>query len=230
MNFVKFIENQWKLIFTFIGLCILAGATFVLLSARAAEKEKSAQESYFVVEKKLMDLKAKQKNPKDIKEIIDFSQIKKDLEKVVLDFPNSTAARMASIHLANLLVGEKNFSEALSILQKVENKDKGLVNTLVQQQIGQLLADDNKCAEALAVWQKILQRKEAAFIHNETKIQQALCYTKMNDLKKAEEILTNLANQSTNPDIGNSSSSKEAAKYLRLIQFRSIQNKQAGGS
>lgn len=223
MDFAKVIEKQWKLILGALGALIIAGAVVTLISVNSTQKEKAAQESYFTVEKKLLDLKAKKAAPptKDQKaEPVDFTAVKLELEKVMTDFPGSIASQMAGLHFANLLVEDKNFDLALSTLQKIENKNKGLVNTLVQQQIGQLLADQEKCQEAISIWQKIVDRKEAAFLHNETKIQQALCYTKLNDFKKAEEILTNLANKSANPEMGGNSTSKEAEKYLRLIQFK----------
>lgn len=222
---MKFFEKQWKLVSGVLLVGVIVGGVFALWSTMSLQKEKAAQESYFTVEKKLLDLKAKQAAPKEAgkdttKDVVDFSQTKKDLEKVISDYPNSVAAQMAAIHLAKLLINDKDFVVALATLQKVENKGTGLVNTLVQQQIGHLLVDNNKCQEAITIWQKILDRKQAAFIHNEIKIQQALCYTKLNDFKKAEEILTNLANQSVNPEIGDATSSKEAEKYLRLIQFK----------
>lgn len=224
---MEFIEKQWKLILGAAGLVVLIGAGATLLSMRATQKEKAAQERYFTVEKKLNDLKNKkpeapntEKKEKLKTEVVDYTQIKKELETVTTDFPGSIASQMAALHLADILVDEKNFDAALSMLQKVENKDRGLVNTLIQQQIGQLLADKQKCPEAIVIWQKIIDRREAGFIHNETRLQQALCYTKMNDFKKAEEILTNLANQAVNPEMSNSASAKEAEKYLRLIQFK----------
>lgn len=227
MEFAKFIEKQWKLVIGVIGVVAAVGAAVAFLSVRSTQKEKAAQESYFAVEKKLNDLKNKKpettaddKKEKTQKVVVDYTSVKKEFEKVMSDFPGSIASQMAALHYANILVEEKNTDGALTVLQKVENKDRGLVNTLLQQQIGQLLADKNKCQEAIAVWQKIIERHEAGFIHNETKIQQALCYTKLNDLKKAEEILTNLANQSVNPELSNSTSAKEAEKYLRLIQFK----------
>lgn len=225
---MEFIEKQWKLILGTAGFVVLIGAVVTLVMVRATQKEKAAQESYFAVEKKLNDLKNKKpdaltadKKEKPKAEVpVDYTQIKKELEKVTTDFPGSIASQMAALHLANILVDEKNTDAALTTLQKVENKDRGLVNTLIQQQIGQLLADKQKCPEAIAIWQKIIERREAGFIHSETKLQQALCYSKMNDFKKAEEILTNLANQTANPEMSNSASSKEAEKYLRLIQFK----------
>jgi len=235
MELSKFSENPWKLVIGgFLGALVaalVAGAAYVFISTQSLNKEKTAQESYFMVEKKLLELKAKQVAPtapnlkKDSKkttlnEDIDFSQSKKDLEKIISDYPTTIASQMAALHLAKLLLDEKNLAGALIILQKIGNKNNGLINTLVQHQIGQLLADQGKCPEAISIWQKILNNKNVEFIHNETKIQQALCYTKLNDFKKAEEILTNLANQSMNSEIGTDSSLKEAEKYLRLIQFK----------
>lgn len=219
MEFIKFFEKQWKLLIGVLLAGAIAGAVFVLVSTQSLNKEKLAQENYFIVEKNLLELKEKQTTAKVG---VDFSQSKKDLEKIISDYPGSVAAQMAAIHYAKLLADEKNFDAALSVLQKAENKDKGMVNTLVQQQIGQLLADKNECLRAIEVWQKIINRKEAAFIHGETKIQQALCYAKLNDLKKAEEILTKLANQSSsiNSETAADHSVKEAEKYLRLIQFK----------
>ncbi len=221
MDFKKQFEQQWKLVAGIFVAFVVGGALVVVVTAKSAAKEKSAQESYYAVEKKLLELKTKKSAPDAKKDdVVDFTEVKKDLEKVTADNPGSIAAQMAALHLAGLLVEEKNFDVALAALQKVENKDKGLVNTLVQQQIGQLLADKDKCQDAISIWQKIIDRKQASFIHNETKIQQALCYSRLNDLKKAEEILTNLANQTVNPDLGNSSTSKEAEKYLRLLKFK----------
>jgi tetratricopeptide (TPR) repeat protein len=222
---MKYVEQYWKLAFGIIGAAIVGGALMAVINGRGTQKELAAQESYFAVEKKLMDLKAKQTpaagpDGQTAKaEPVDFTQVKKDLEKVMADHPGSIAAQMAALHFAHLLVEEKNFDLALSTLQKVETKKNGLVNTLVQQQIGQLQADKGNCNEAIAAWQKILERKEAAFIHDDLKIQQALCYSKINDLKKAEEILTNLANKGVG-DVSASQASKEAEKYLRLLMFK----------
>lgn len=226
MDFGNFFENNWKLMVGALGAFVLIGGGVVLISNQSVQKEKQAQEKYYLVEKKLTEMKSKKAQNTEAKagetapQKIDFTQIKTDFEKILTDFPNSVAAQMSALHLAGLMVEEKNYDGALAILQKVENKDKGLVNTLVQQQIGQLLADKNKCQEAISVWQKLLERKEAVFIHDDTLIQQALCYTKINDLKKAEEILTNLANKTANPQVGNSTASKDAEKYLRLLMFK----------
>ena len=39
-------------------------------------------------------------------------------------------------------------------------------------------------------------------------------------IQKAEAILTNLSNQSANPEMSDATTAKEAVKYLRLLQFK----------
>jgi hypothetical protein len=224
MNFSTFLEKQWKLIAGIFVVVVIGGMAIAVMGYQKTKKEKTAQESYFLTEKKFLEAKEKKNAPPVAKEAakeapVDLSVFKKDFEKVIEDFPGSKAAQMSAVYLSDILVTEKNFDQALTTLKNVETKDTGLINTLVQQQIASLLADQDKCSDAVQVWQKIIDRKEASFIHNDTKIQQALCYKKMNDTKRAEEILTNLANQKTE-GFETSSSSKEAEKYLRLIQFK----------
>ena len=234
-----FIEKQWKMILGILVLILIIGAASVIQSTIKLSKEKKTQESFFVIEKKYNDFKNKKNkdlNPSDKKsdkkavvspadlatELIDEQvAIKKELEKFISENTGSKATQMAAIYYAEILKEEKNNDLALVTLQKVQTNDHGLVNTLVQQQIGQILADANKCQEAIDSWQKIIERKEAEFLHNNIKIQQALCYQKMNNLKKAEELLTNIANQKSEGRV-DSASVKEAARYLRLIQFKKV--------
>ncbi len=232
---MSFIEKQWKLI---LGICaglFVIAAAFTIQATMKLSSEKANQEKFFAIEKKFSDYKIKKNkdvnpNPAAKKEVPatpaelvkDLATVKKDLESFIAANPNSKATQMAALYYSEILREEKNNELALSTLQKVQTNDHGLVNTLVQQQIGQILADSEKCKEAIDTWQKIIERKEASFIHNEVQIQQALCFEKLKDLKKAEELLTNIANQKAEGRAGESNSSKEAAKYLRLIQFKKV--------
>lgn len=226
MDFMLILEKNWKLIAGAFVALIVVGVVAGVLSIQGAKKEQQAQASYFLAEKKYFELKNKAATPptdnakKAEPVTADYSGVKQDFEKVMVDFPKSKAAQMSAVYLSDILVSEKKKDLALSTLQKVENNENGLINTLVQQQIGILLADQDKCTEALAVWQKIIDRKQAQFLHSNTRLQQAFCYQKMNDSKKAEEILTNLANQKLDANLEAATSSKEAEKYLRLIQFK----------
>ncbi|AGH95530.1 tetratricopeptide repeat protein [Pseudobdellovibrio exovorus] len=221
MSLANVVEKQWKLILGVVVVVIVAVGAVALISSNAAKKEKMAQESYFMAEKKLVDVKSRQQQGTQAV-AADYSSVKADFEKIVNEYEGSIAAQMAGLHLAHILVLENNAAQALSTLEKVETGSKNLTNTLVQQQKAQLLADMGKCEEAIQSWEQVIKRKEASFLHGESKLQQALCLTKLNQLQKAEEILTGLANETVNPDFGNSSVPKEAEKYLRLIQFKKV--------
>lgn len=218
---MSLLEKNWKWMTGLFVFFVVGGIAFGVISNQKTKKEQLAQENYFKTEKKYFEIKSKAAAvpAEAVKKPEDYSTVKSDFEKVISQFPGSKAAQMSAVYLSDILIAENQKDLALSILQKAETSDTGLINTLVQQQIGSLLADQNKCAEALTIWQKIIDRKQAQFMHNTARLQQALCYQKMNDSKKAEEILTNLANQKTDT-LTTDSTTKEAEKYLRLIQYK----------
>ena len=104
--------------------------------------------------------------------------------------------------------------------KKVETKSSVLSNTLVLKKMGQLLADSDQCKEAIDIWNKVLNNKKAEFTFSDVRIKQALCYQKLNETQKAEELLTQVKNNKTE---GQEQSSLEAEKVLRLIQFNKAQ-------
>ncbi len=230
---MSFLEKQWKLILGICAVVFIVGAGVTIQATMHLSKEKQIQESFYSIEKKYNDYKSKKnkdqnptakadkkETPVSVEELAkNLAEVKKELESFIAVNPGYKANQMAALYYAEILREEKNKELALTTLQKVQNNDHGLVNTLVQQQIGQILADTDKCKEAIESWQKIINRKEASFIHSDVQIQQALCYQKLSDFKKAEELLTNVANQKTEGR-GDSNSAKEAAKLLRLLQFK----------
>lgn len=209
---MELIEKHWKLMaggflaLVIIGLGVM-GAMYL-----GQSKELSAQEEYFLVEKNYLSNLAEKK---------DTDGDKSALENLITKYPKTKAAQMSALYLSELYTKENNLDAALTVLQKYQNNSSGLVGVLVQQKTGQILADLGKCDEAIKGWQKIIDQKSASFLHSEVKLQQALCYRKNNDLKKAEEILTNVANQKL--DINDRSGEviiRTAEKYLRLLQVQ----------
>lgn len=221
MEFMSIVEKNIKSIVVVFLVLVIGGGSIAFVSNKSKTKEKEAQEVYFLTEKKYFELK--EKNEKSAtKDKADYSDVKSGFLLMIEKYPKSVAAQMSAIHLANILSSEGKQNDALNNLKKVENSTKGIVNYLVSQQIGLLLADTEKCEDAIVIWQSLIDKKEASFLHNELKLQQALCYSKTNNLKKAEEILTNLSNQTANPDLSDSNVSKEAEKFLRLLQFKKV--------
>jgi predicted negative regulator of RcsB-dependent stress response len=222
MDWMKFIEHYWKFLAGGFAALIVVGGVVGLVQNANSKKEAKAQEAYFMAERKLLDLRSKTENTTaDVKVgSPDFGPVKKEFEKVMLENPGTVAAQMSAIHLSKILADEKNIDSALEVLQKAKSSGSELIDTLTQQQIALLMADKEKCTEAIQVWQKIIDKKSTTYLHDEARLQQALCYAKMNNLTKAEEILTNLASKSASPDQMSNGSAKEAEKYLKLIMFK----------
>lgn len=219
---MNFLEKNWKLLTSGAAAAIVLGLILSLVSGQSERKEKSAQESFVVLQEKINQLKEQgtDKAKKEIKAAVDTTTLKSDLQNFISKNISTVAAQVAGISLADILADEKNMTEALNVLKKVETNTSVLSNILVLKKMGQILADNDQCKEAIAVWDKVLKNAKAEFSFADVQIKQALCYQKLNDTKKAEEVLNQVKN---NKAEGQEQSSLEAEKILRLIQFNKAQ-------
>ena len=222
---MEFLEKNVKGILGVAGLVIVAGLISTLVSANSVKKEKATQEKFFAIDAKVKKykedkFKATDKSADKKDEVasvpVDVNQLKSELESFVSENTGTVAAQIAGLELADLLSDENKSAEALATLQKVETKSDLLSNVLVRMKIAQSLADQDKCSDALVIWGKVLATKATSYLHAEAKINQALCYKKMNDLTKAEEILNQVKNDKADET---GQSNREADRILRLIQF-----------
>lgn len=221
---MEFLEKNLKTIaFGFVAIVVL-GLGFSLVSGQSERSEKAAQEAFTPIQNKLVQLKEQnqpaQKDVKEPKAEVNVADLKKDLEGFIAQHPATVASQIAGLSLSEIYASEKNMVEALNTLKKVETKSSVLSNTLVLKKMGQLLADSDQCKEAIDIWNKVLNNKKAEFTFSDVQIKQALCYQKLNETQKAEELLTKVKNNKTE---GQEQSSLEAEKVLRLIQFNKAQ-------
>lgn len=222
---MEFLEKYGKQFFMGVGALIVIGFVTTLVVQSSVKKEKESQEKYFVIEakvKKYHEEKFKQsqgeqaKSSEKVSITIDVAQLKTELDAFISAHLGTVAAQFAGLELAQLLSEDNKSTEALSLLQKIETQSDLLSNSLVRMKIGQTLADLDKCNDAVAVWSKIASNRSLSYIHAEAKLNQALCYKKMNDLKKAEDILNQVKNEKSEETL---EFSREADRILRLIQY-----------
>ncbi|AZZ36808.1 hypothetical protein CIK05_08405 [Bdellovibrio sp. qaytius] len=226
---MEFLEKNIKGILGLAGLVIVAGLIGTLVTANSVKKEKQIQEKFFAIDAKVKKYKedkfkasnkatdkAADKKDEVVSVPVDLNQLKTELEAFLSENTGSVAAQIAGLELADIYSEENKSAEALALLQKVETKTDLLSNVLVRMKIAQSLADQDKCSDALIIWGKVLATKATSYLHAEAKINQALCYKKMNDLAKAEDILNAVKNDKADET---GQSNKEAERILRLIQF-----------
>ncbi len=216
---MNFLEKNLKSIGLGFAALIVVGLVVTVVINQSEKKEKTAQENFAVIQDKLNKLNEKAPAAdKDSKApVVDIVSLKKDLEDFITKNTGTVAAQIAGMSLADIYANEKNSTEALNVLKKIETNSSVLSNVLVLKKTGQVLADADQCKEAIAVWEKVLANKKAEFVFSDIKIKQALCYQKLNDLQKAEDILNQVKN---NKSEGHEQSSLEAEKVLRLIKFK----------
>lgn len=222
---MEFLEKNVKGILAIAALVVVAGLIGTLVSQNTVRKEKATQEKFFAIDAKVKKYKEdkfkaadKSADKKDETASIpvDVNQLKSELEAFVNENAGTVAAQIAGLELAEILNSENKATDALALLQKVETKSDLLSNVLVRMKIAQSFADQDRCADALIIWNKVLGSKATVYVHAEAKINQALCYKKMNDLSKAEEILNQVKNDKTDES---GQTNREAERILRLIQF-----------
>lgn len=222
---MEFLEKNAKGILGIAGLVVVAGLIGTLVTQNSIRKEKATQEKFFAIDAKVKKykedkFKAADKSAdkkEDVASVpVDVNALKAELEAFVNENTGTVAAQIAGLELADILTSENKATDALALLQKVETKSDLLSNVLVRMKIAQSFADQDRCSDALIIWSKVLGSKASSYLHAEAKINQALCYKKMNDLSKAEEILNQVKNDKADET---GQSNREAERILRVIQF-----------
>lgn len=242
---MDFLEKNVKLIAgLFFGLIVIGlVATFISTGSKRSEEQAQEKLAQFELEyskykeewakssaptptppakdsKKSADIKkTEERTQADIKSHVAElgAQLAKKLNQFIAENKKSVATEMAALYLSDIYTNENKNTEALDVLKKMESHSNHLTSVLIQKKMGALLADNNQCDEALKVWDNLLKSNSAQFARAEVKIMQSLCYQKMNDLKKAEEILLSVKNDKTE---GSAEYSQNADRILRLIQFK----------
>lgn len=222
---MEFLEKNVKGLLALSAVVIVGGLIATFVAQKSVSQEKQVQEKFFALDaklKKYKEEKFKSANPAEnnksdqVNITVNVDQLKTELEQFINENTGTVASQMAALELSELLGSEKKEAEALALLQKAESNSDLLTNVMVRMKIAQFLADQDKCSEALVVWDKILKSKSTIYLHAEVKLNQALCYKKMNDLVKAEEILNQVRNDKSEQ---NGQAVSEADRILRLIQF-----------
>ncbi len=222
---MEFLEKNLKTIAISFAAVVVLGLGISLISGQSERQEKSAQEAFAPIQTKFSQWKEQNqtvaKTAQDTtKVVVNVADLKVEIEGFISKNPATIASQIAGLSLAEIYSSENNLVEAMNTLKKVETKSSVLSNTLVLKKMGQLLADSDQCKEAILIWDKVLTNKKAEFTFSDIKIKQALCYQKLNEIKKAEDLLTQVKNNKTE---GQEQSSVEAEKVLRLMQFNKAQ-------
>lgn len=237
-------QNHSRALIVGLIAFVVIGIGWSIMSNMSEKKETQAQEAYFSFEKNYLDKKRgfeeaersllrpptgknaeapKAKATGDMDK--DYGPEVTGFKQVIETHPSSKAAQMAALNLSEIYVDYKKMDDASQVLEKVADKSSGkdLISAIVLTQYGNVLSDKDNCKTAVDQWQKVLGQSQASFLHDTLRIKSALCYEKMNDFAKAEELYKKVSQNSQdpkNPQAGETGLGKDAEKYLRLLKLK----------
>jgi tetratricopeptide (TPR) repeat protein len=220
-----------KVLAVALGVFAVIAVTSVAYKAMSDKKDAASQEDFYRAEKQLLNLRAgfelgtnplppgqtppagvtAQKASGDFEK--DFGPATQGLKAVIEEHGvNRKGSKMAALKVSDLYLEFNKNAEAVETLKKVDSSSKDLLSSLIKLQLGTALSNQDKCSEAIQTWDSVLKSSSAKFIHGQAKLKKALCFEKMNETAKAEQLYNEVKAEAKDTSIG-----RAAESYLRLL-------------
>lgn len=223
-----------QIFFGVIGAIFVVGVIVSSVQYFMNNKEETLQAKYFAIEKKYLDKKrdfeeagrseksTKAKATGDLQK--DYGTEVDSLEALVKEAGASKAGALAALNLSEILLTYQQADRAKAALDLVGAKGSGLLSSLVQMQLGNVAEAKGDCKSAVAIWTGLTSNKDLDFMAGEIKMRMALCYEAMNDLTKAESLLSEASKKedSAGGEMG-AGGVKDSDRYLRLLKMKKAQ-------
>ncbi len=183
-------------------------------SAKKPKDKKAPARSKAEIEKDLADAKAKLASGDFEK---DYGSLAAGFKKVIETYPDTQAAIMASLYLAQIYTDNKKYDQGVTTLSNSELKyrDGKLLYGLAHMKLGQLYEQTGQCQKSIDTWAKVLAYKELSYFHPEATLASAVCYETLKNPDKAQELY-----KKTHADFKNTPAGSNAQKYLRLMSLK----------
>lgn len=203
-----------QIVLSIVGVFLVIGLSWAGYSAYSEKTQNTAMEKFYPIEKAYLDKKAEREASKapatDMQ--TDYGNVVTDLEAFVKAEPKTTAAQLAAIYVSDIYEQYNKFDEGLSVLNQVQAGNKGLVQGLVTLRKGTLLANQNKCSDAITHWHSLVKESKVDYLSSTAALRMALCHEQMNDMTKAKESYQLAIEKGKESAVA-----KTAEKYLRLL-------------
>ncbi len=185
--------KNFKSVATVLAVLIVFGAVWTAINYSQENKAAKAMTAYAPIEKDFLNWKnPEQPNPKDKDKkpapTVDTQALYTrmiDLIKKEGDTPASQLAALMATEVAEKL-GQAQQDELLDLMKKTFKNGAQLLDGLVMIKKGDLLANEDKCDQALALWKDVLSNKRMGYLHDTARLKSGLCLEKMSNFKEAE--------------------------------------------
>ena len=243
-GFGEFVENNAPILGALFAIVVIAVVIYEGVQFVQKRHELSAATAFYPVETQYSKLKegydrakmqnfmpsAKAATPTqaatgDLQK--DYGTVLLELEKIANENAGTTAGAQAAMDLADIYINYKQPEKAVDYAKSAAEKlsSRNTLAPLARVLWGTALAQKGDCANAVTVWQQVLDNKSAAFLHSNVSLRSGLCYEKMNQNEKAAETYHRVV-----ADAEQTSDGQTARTYLRAIDLKNSMTMGSSGA
>lgn len=229
---VDALERNLSAVLAVIGVLALAGAGWLGWGWIEARGEKAAQEKFYPLEKQYAEKRdgferakfaAQSKTPADKAAPAvatgdlakDYGDLVDGLESFAKENAGSAAGVQAGLLASQTRLEYSQTDKAMETLKLLREKNSTgkLMGLLVRMAEGNALAANEKCADALSLWQQVLEQKSATFLHGEASLRAGICLESMGQKDRAIEMY-----KKASADGEQSATAQSAKSLLRRLE------------
>jgi TolA-binding protein len=234
---LKFVEDHSKSFAALVLIGAIVGLGYVGMSVWRLNSENKAAEKLYQHEAKLKkaEEQIREERAKKMQALAGLSAKKTEEEVRPVDFPkdfaplvaslkaelknvgSTRAAMVSALNLSSFLVQQKQYQEALEVLQTTDVKPakSDLLGGFWRMHYGLVLIENNKADEALSFYQDVLNSQELKPFHSEAMLKTGIAQELKGDKDKARDTYEKIGREYPNTE-----ASAAAAQYLRLLELK----------
>lgn len=237
IGLIDFIERHKAIVLGALGVAVLGGVGYVGWGMVEQRQQKSAQESFYELEKRFSEkhdgferakfakllkqpVKSGEKPPEAASGDMakDYGSLVSDLEQFASSHKRFAAGAQAALLAAETYVKYNQAERAAQVLEPVvmATKTDSALGGLLRMAKGNALALAGQCDKALSSWEQVIAAKSIGFLHGEAALRAGLCLEKSGQKDRAIEMYRKAAGDSER-----SESAQTAKSLLRALELGS---------
>lgn len=228
----NFIERHFKVVAGVLVAAIVIAVGAVTMNYLNSRKEYKAAEALYAPEAALkkaeMNLREQRakSSAKDKKAVVeatgdyvkDYAPLVEKVKVAIVANAGTKAALISALNLSNFLTQQKQFKEALDVLDAPKTKPASgeLLAGFWNMHRGVVLLENGQVDPAIAAYTAVTSNSSLKSFHPEAFLKLGICYEIKGDLAKARETYEKVGREFPNTE-----ASTSAGQYLRLLDLNS---------
>lgn len=240
-HILAWIERHATLMFTLVLVGTLGGVGYVGYNYFRHRAEAAAVNALYgpeaelkKAEAKIRDERAKKmqelaglkngaqapSNPDDLRPVDyakDYAPAVERLKAALKEQAGTRAAVVSALNLANFLVQQKQYAEALSVIQipTFKPSTSDLLGGFWRMHQGLVLLENDKAKEALELYKEVVAAADLQPFHSEAMLKMGITYELLGDKTQAQSTYEKIGRE-----FAKSEAASSAAQYLRLMEMK----------